>query len=70
MDKKSSYIFSADVIRAVATLGVVSIHSVIAVYARPDFFNGLSWWFAIILDSLFRSSVPFFYSLEWIFDFI
>lgn len=58
--EKKSYNLSADVIRVLAILGVVVIHTANAVYARPDFFGGISWWFAIILNSVSRASIPLF----------
>lgn len=57
---KASYIFSLDVIRVLAIIGVVSIHIVNAVYTRPDFFGGATWWAAILIDSLSRVSIPLF----------
>ncbi len=59
MDKKS-YNLSADVIRVIAIISVVVIHTANAVYARPDYFGGISWWFAIILNSAARASIPLF----------
>lgn len=61
---KPAYNLSADVIRALAISGVVTIHVVIAVGGRPDFFGGISWWLAIILDSISRVSVPLFIMLS------
>lgn len=58
--KKSSYNLSADVIRVLAIIGVVIIHTANSVYGRPDFFGGISWWFAIILNSVSRASIPLF----------
>lgn len=58
--KKTSYNLSADVIRVLAIIGVVIIHTANAVYGRPDFFGGISWWFAIILNSISRASIPLF----------
>src|SRR5690242_18537661 len=55
-----SYIFSLDVIRVLAIIGVVVIHITNAVYTRPDFFGGTMWWITIILDSLTRISIPLF----------
>jgi surface polysaccharide O-acyltransferase-like enzyme len=57
---KKNYNFSADVIRVLAICGVVIIHTVDSVYGRPDFFGGLSWWFAIFLNSISRASIPLF----------
>lgn len=64
MQKRQSYIFSADVIRVLAISGVVLIHTANAVYARLDFFGGLSWWIALFLDSLSRISIPLFILLS------
>lgn len=64
MHKSSSYIFSADVIRVLAILGVVAIHTTNAIYTRPDFFGGSVWWIAVLLDSLSRISIPLFIMLS------
>lgn len=65
MEKKHiGYIFSADVIRALAIVGVVAIHTANSVYERPDFFGGISWWLAVIIDSLSRISIPLFIMLS------
>ena len=62
MNKKkiTSYELWPDVIRVVAIFGVVAIHTVNSVYQRPDFFGGLSWWLAIIINSLSRICIPLF----------
>ena len=60
MKKSGSYIFSADVIRTLAIFGVVAIHTANSVYERPDFFGGISWWLAIIIDSVSRICIPLF----------
>lgn len=59
MDKKN-YNLSADIIRVLAIIGVVVIHTANAVYGRPDYFGGISWWIAIILNSVSRASIPLF----------
>ena len=66
MKEESSfgYSLSADVIRSLAIVGVVTIHIANAVYTRIDFFGGTMWWIAIILDSFSRSSIPFFLMLS------
>lgn len=64
MKDNSSYIFSADIIRIIAIIGVVIIHTTNAVYTRMDFFGGLTWWIAIILDSFSRISIPLFIMLS------
>lgn len=57
---KQNYSLSADFIRVLAIAGVVMIHTSNAVFARPDFFGGISWWIAIILNSISRASIPLF----------
>lgn len=64
MKKDASYIFSADVIRSLAILGVIAIHTANSVFDRPDFFGGISWWFAIIINSLSRICIPLFIMLS------
>lgn len=60
MKKPKSYNFSIDVIRTLAIFGVVAIHTANSVFERPDFFGGLSWWLAIIMDSASRIAIPLF----------
>ncbi len=62
--QEKSYKFSADVIRVLAIAGVVLIHTANAVYGRPDFFGGISWWIAIILNSFSRIAIPLFIMLS------
>jgi len=64
MNKKPSYVIQADVIRVIAIVAVVIIHTANAVYTRLDFFGGFTWWIAIILDSLSRISIPLFIMLS------
>lgn len=64
MKNNASYIFSADIIRNLAIFGVVIIHTTNAVYTRLDFFGGLTWWIAIVLDSFSRISIPLFIMLS------
>ncbi|QQG40924.1 MAG: acyltransferase family protein [Candidatus Levyibacteriota bacterium] len=63
MDKKT-YIFAADVTRDIAIIGVVIIHTINAVYTRPDFFGGITWWITTFLDSASRISIPLFIMLS------
>lgn len=51
---------SADIVRTLAMFGVVAIHTANAVFARPDFIGGISWWFAEILNAVSRASIPLF----------
>jgi surface polysaccharide O-acyltransferase-like enzyme len=64
MKKGAKYIFSADVIRCLAIFGVVIIHTANSVFERPDFFGGISWWLAIILNSASRICIPLFIMLS------
>lgn len=64
---KKPYNFSADIIRVLAICGVVVIHTVDSVYGRPDFFGGISWWFAIFLNSVSRTAIPLFILLSGFF---
>lgn len=58
------YIFSADVLRVVAILGVVVIHTFNSIHARPDFVGGSTWWIANFFESAARVSVPLFVMLS------
>lgn len=60
MKKISSYNISVDFIRVLAIIGVVAIHTFNSVYERPDFFNGLTWWFSIVVNSASRICIPLF----------
>lgn len=64
MKRPKNYIFSADVIRALAILAVVAIHTTNSVFERPDFFGGKSWWVAIIINSISRICIPLFIMLS------
>ena len=59
-----SYNFALDAIRTAGIVGVVLIHTVNSVSERPDFFGGVSWWFAIILNSASRICIPLFIMLS------
>lgn len=58
--KKPQYNFTIDVIRVIALSGVILIHTANVIYARLDFFGGINWWIANILNSAARISVPLF----------
>ncbi len=58
------YIFNADLVRALAIMGVIGIHLLSPIYARPDFFNGTLWWMSFLLNGVFRTSVPLFIMLS------
>jgi surface polysaccharide O-acyltransferase-like enzyme len=59
-----TYLFQADFVRAMAILGVVGIHLVIPITARPDFFGGTIWWLTFLINCLLRISVPLFIMLS------
>jgi len=54
------YHLSADILRSAAMFGVIIIHTANAVFARPDFIGGISWWFALSLNAMSRISIPLF----------
>jgi surface polysaccharide O-acyltransferase-like enzyme len=58
------YIFQADVVRTLAIIGVIGVHIVTTITARPDFFGGKLWWATFLLNCLFRISVPLFVMLS------
>lgn len=58
------YVFQADLIRALAIIGVIGVHLVIPITARPDFFGGTLWWITFLANCLFRVSVPLFVILS------
>lgn len=58
------YIFQADLVRSLAIIGVIGVHLVIPITARPDFFGGTVWWGTFLLNCLFRMSVPLFVMLS------
>lgn len=58
------HILNADLVRVLALFGVVGIHLLNPIYARPDFFGGKFWWICFVLNSLFRASVPLFVMLS------
>ncbi|HWA51815.1 MAG TPA: acyltransferase family protein [Patescibacteria group bacterium] len=65
MTKKiTNYELWPDIVRVVAILAVVAIHTFNSVYQRPDFFGGISWWFSILVDSFSRICIPLFIMLS------
>lgn len=54
----------ADLIRVVAILGALFIHLTYPIYARPDFFGGLTWWLTASISSFSRISIPLFIILS------
>lgn len=61
---KLPYILQADLIRIVATFAVISIHVTDILLSYRTYVGGTSWWFANILNSLSRVSVPLFIMLS------
>jgi len=57
-------ILSVDIIRVVAIIGVVSIHTLTAVYERPDFYGGTVWWISNLWNALARPAIPLFVMLS------
>ncbi len=64
MKKIKNYSLTADVVRVLAIFGVVIIHTANSVFERPDFFGGISWWVALVLNSVSRIAVPVFIMLS------
>lgn len=64
MKRVSSYIFSADVIRVLAIVLVITIHTFNEVHARTDFLGGASWMVTNVIVSLARISIPLFIMLS------
>jgi surface polysaccharide O-acyltransferase-like enzyme len=59
-----NYSLQADIIRIIAAVGVVLIHTVYPVYSRPDFLGGTAWWLAFVLNSASRIAIPLFIMLS------
>jgi surface polysaccharide O-acyltransferase-like enzyme len=62
--KYKSYDITADIVRLIGALAVVSIHVTDALVMLPNHFGGLSWWWADFLNSISRIAVPFFIMLS------
>ena len=58
------YLPQGDLVRVLAIMGVVGIHVLTPIYARPDFFGGGLWWLAFLANCLLRTSVPLFMMLS------
>ena len=54
---------SIDLLRIVATIGVISIHSD-QITERLNYFGGISWWFSNIIHSFSSVSVPIFFMIS------
>jgi len=61
---KTKRIVSADLLRFVAILGVVTIHVTDSLINIKTFFGGLTWWYSNIINSISRISVPLFIILS------
>lgn len=62
--QKKSFAVEIDLLRVIAIFGVLLIHLAYPIYARTDFFGGSTWWFATVLISFSRISVPLFIVLS------
>lgn len=49
-----------DLLRVVATLGVIAIHSDVITSSYTNYLGGISWWFVNIIHSFSRMAVPLF----------
>jgi surface polysaccharide O-acyltransferase-like enzyme len=58
------YSVHVDLIRVVALIGVVGIHVLTSITARPDFFGGTLWWLCFLIMAALRASVPLFIMLS------
>ena len=64
MKEEKKYFYPADLIRAVAIIGVVTIHVFTEVVNGPKVFQTPFWWFANFVDSAARVAVPLFVMLS------
>ncbi len=53
-----------DLIRVIAILGALFIHLTYPIYARPDFFGGMTWWLTTVISAFSRISIPLFIILS------
>lgn len=64
MEKKHQYVFSADLIRALAIIAVVVIHIFTEYVNNPHIFLTPKWWIINFIDSAARVAVPLFVMLS------
>lgn len=64
MTKTHSHDVRLDLLRTVAILGTIAIHSVHEIFARYDYAGGGTWWLANALNSAAKVSIPFFILLS------
>ena len=57
-------LFSLDLVRAVAIVGVVAIHLTYPIYGRTDYLGGTVWWIAQLINAVSRISIPLFVMLS------
>lgn len=62
--KPTSRHFAADIIRILATLAIISVHVYYPLYSRPNYFGGLSWWYAQTVSIFGHLGVPLFLLLS------
>jgi surface polysaccharide O-acyltransferase-like enzyme len=63
-EKKHQYLFSADLIRALAIIAVVVIHIFTEYVNNPHIFLAPKWWMINLVDSAARVAVPLFVMLS------
>jgi len=57
-------VFALDIVRALATVMVVAIHTDVITASSSNYLGGMSWWLANIINSVSRSAVPLFVMLS------
>lgn len=62
--KENQFIVSAGLVRIIAIMGVVALHVTDALINPANYFGGLSWWFANVINSFGRTAVPLFIMLS------
>lgn len=61
---KIKRVFEFDLIRALAAIMVVAIHTDAITASSSNYLGGISWWMANIINSISRSAVPLFVMLS------
>lgn len=64
MVSSHKYSYTADALRIIAIIAVITIHISGSFVDYPPYFHGVSWWFANIVDAASRASVPLFIMLS------
>lgn len=60
LQRRSSY----DLIRVLATIGVIAIHTDAITSSKTNYLGGISWWFTTFIHSMSSISVPLFAMLS------